>query len=198
MGETTGASTTQSAESGGEAEAETAEPPKFDLAVAPDFSPDDPSVIDCSDPPPPTASCSVGPPDGDIEWVRICIPPDPSGDCLAGERDEVVYAIAECLETTEWTAPGCRGGFGNLCDAVIEDAQCCYWQGFTGWGPCPGRPLLIDGRERVAALVRREDWCAPAQPCARADAALARAWLFDARNEHAAIASFARFAMQLL
>lgn len=195
LGDSTSTSTTQSADSDGEVEAETAEPPKFDLAAAPDIAREIP-MLDC-EAPPPTASCSIGPPDADIEWVRVCIPPDAGGQCSRADAAPVWLAVDECLDSMEWTGSGCGGGAAPDCATVIEDDLCCYWKGFTGW-QCPGRPFLVDGRERIAPLQRRDDWRAQPQAPAAHDTALAEAWLFDARNEHAAIASFSRFAMQLL
>jgi hypothetical protein len=59
--------------------------------------------------------------------------------------------------------------------------------------PC-GRPLVVGGAARVAELVPQH---APAgdDPLA---AALADAWIHDALAEHASIAAFARFSLELL
>jgi len=80
---------------------------------------------------------------------------------------------------------------------------CCY---LTPAPPNPacGRPFLVEGTARRAALTARADWFAGE---GRPDdlemdpitcGALARAWLDDARSEHASIASFARFTLELL
>jgi hypothetical protein len=72
---------------------------------------------------------------------------------------------------------------------------------------CPviGRPFLVAGAERLAALVERRDWytAAGAGPADVMEdpvlqAALARAWAEQARMEHASVAAFARFTLQLL
>jgi hypothetical protein len=61
---------------------------------------------------------------------------------------------------------------------------------------------VIAGQAIVAPLVRRDDWItkmALTTPLPRhAAEGLAAAWLEDAQMEHASIASFARFAMELL
>lgn len=67
-----------------------------------------------------------------------------------------------------------------------------------------GRPFLIAGAPRVAGLAERADWIAadalsaaePADP--KLGAALSRHWLLAARMEHASIAAFARFSLELL
>jgi hypothetical protein len=83
--------------------------------------------------------------------------------------------------------------------ALIE-GQCCY--GFCA-GSCCGRPLLVGGEARIAPAVERADWAATYDPqlaglSTAERSALADKWLNDARFEHASIASFARFCLDLL
>jgi hypothetical protein len=67
-----------------------------------------------------------------------------------------------------------------------------------------GRPFLVRGEERLAGVEARHDWCAAGiepdlddvTPSERA--ALAQGWTRIARMEHASIAAFARFTMQLM
>jgi hypothetical protein len=80
--------------------------------------------------------------------------------------------------------------------------ECCY---VVVNGGCCGRPLLIAGEVRLSDLAARGDWCEPGAPTrfemelrATPRAELARAWAADALMEHASIASFARFSLQLL
>ncbi|WP_437738173.1 ferritin-like domain-containing protein [Sorangium sp. So ce1335] len=85
----------------------------------------------------------------------------------------------------------------------LEDGQCCYDVNNPGVGAC-GRPFLVGGAPRLAGVEARADWALDAaadaplalDPATRA--ALAEAWLTDARLEHASIASFARFTLDLL
>ena len=79
----------------------------------------------------------------------------------------------------------------------------------TGVRPV-GRPFLIDGRERLAPSAVRSDWYpsngAPAfvRPLAVQEASsvsadtIALGWLEQALMEHASVAAFARFSLQLL
>jgi hypothetical protein len=95
----------------------------------------------------------------------------------------------------------------GCCNAPVggpefENGQCCY--AFCA-GACCGRPLMVEGAPRVAPIVRRSDWPSPAldrRLLCDLDAAsrrkVADEWLADARMEHASIASFARFTMDLL
>jgi hypothetical protein len=72
--------------------------------------------------------------------------------------------------------------------------------------PIPGRPFLVAGVPRSAAGVERSDWWSRADveseapralaPALRAE--IARGWMEQALMEHASVAAFARFALQLL
>jgi len=84
--------------------------------------------------------------------------------------------------------------------AGLEGDKCCYYYCV---GACCGRPLLIGGHARLADAVARIDWADhresdAAVPDAKTAAGLRDAWLADAAAEHASIASFARFSMDLL
>jgi hypothetical protein len=77
---------------------------------------------------------------------------------------------------------------------------CCY----LVFGGCPvGRPFMIDGEARLAALATGEGWAEPLAPdmsqlAPATRAALADFWGKEALFEHASIASFARFVLELL
>lgn len=82
--------------------------------------------------------------------------------------------------------------------ALVADA-CCY----TWFEPCPGGRPLRDGTVAVFADDElRDDWTrATASILDHDDAtrrALERYWLAEAAAEHASIASFSRFSLQLL
>jgi len=72
--------------------------------------------------------------------------------------------------------------------------------------PIPGRPFLVAGAQRSAPSVERADWYSPGAtqtlpaqgltPELRAE--LRRGWTEQALMEHASVAAFARFALQLL
>jgi len=91
-------------------------------------------------------------------------------------------------------------------DATVKNGQCCY---ATEWVPfCEGRPYLVNDTARTASGIRgRGDggWGAakargPEVTGIEADvrAALAAEWTRDALFEHASVASFGRFALELL
>jgi hypothetical protein len=60
---------------------------------------------------------------------------------------------------------------------------------------CEGRPFIVDGQPHTAALRHDGRWCDATPSLAHT---LAAAWARDGLYEHASIASFARFALELL
>jgi hypothetical protein len=116
----------------------------------------------------------------------------------------------------------------GCCNAAVAGptwtgSTCCY---VHCTGSCCGRPVLVDGEARVAAVLDRDDWLlGPAAPALGAPALsavpasgthliasayaygavdprtrerIAAAWARDAAMEHASVASFARFTLDLL
>src|SRR4029078_7749189 len=91
---------------------------------------------------------------------------------------------------------------------VEQGASCCYLVTEQGGG-CPstgtGRPFLVGAAIRTASVAREDrGWTIEAllpdtedlSPAARE--ALGRAWEADALLEHASIAAFSRFSLELL
>jgi len=76
-----------------------------------------------------------------------------------------------------------------------ENGQCCY--AFCE-GACCGRPFTVDGVVQMPELVERADWLERFDAAPSPSRSIADAWLRDARMEHASIASFARFTLELL
>jgi hypothetical protein len=106
-------------------------------------------------------------------------------------------ALTECPEFI--SDVGTCGGGKEL--TGLQDGECCY-QAVGGYGGC-GRPFLVGSEARQAPTRSRSDWLAPLvadreelDPTSRR--AIANAWLEDARLEHASVASFARFTLELL
>jgi hypothetical protein len=91
-------------------------------------------------------------------------------------------------------------GEGWLCVMGPNGARSCQQSGCGGIG----RPFLVAGAPRLPSIGTRSDWAScDAAPDVRAlDAArragLAAAWTEAARMEHASIAAFARFTLELL
>jgi len=84
---------------------------------------------------------------------------------------------------------------------IVEGGKCCYE--FCE-GACCGRPLVVDGIARMARAVPRSDWADGGRSTslpvldAQTRAALRDDWTRDALLEHASIASFAAFTLELL
>jgi len=112
-----------------------------------------------------------------------------------------------------WDKNGClpmgdvRDGCCNVAVSgpTLSGGKCCY---VHCTGGCCGRPFIVDGEARVARVIEREDWrtvtggpahriAVEALP-ADARARIGRAWSNDAAMEHASVAAFARFTLELL
>lgn len=132
------------------------------------------------------------------EWTQImvCMPPK-GGSCVRCDDDPECRALAESM------SEGCDPQFQNtLCGPELQGDACCSVVFVDDWG-CAGRPFLVDGTARTADAVRRDDWHAGPRP--RLDgidaaqcAAIAAHWEQTALAEHASVASFARFVLDLL
>lgn len=144
----------------------------------------------------------------------ICVCGDPVGrcvgstctsdaDCGAGLRCQSYDSSHGCgimrfaCQTPQDTCDGdadCQGGF---CDAGSGVFTCVM-------GGCViGRPFLVEGRERVAPVQARCDWSDDFELAVDGLALdvrqrAAAAWQHIGQMEHASVAAFARFALQLL
>jgi len=113
------------------------------------------------------------------------------------------------------TLVDCMGTNGTWTQQVLEGpyeeaGQCCYW---VVQGPCRvGRPFLVDGRPQAATAAARagteqardDGWSASGlaphlQDLGAAEReVLAAEWARDGLLEHASVAAFARFSLELL
>lgn len=96
----------------------------------------------------------------------------------------------ECASSTD-----CSNG--DACTMVGDHRAC------TPATCVIGRPFLVGGSERLAEPMERRDWCGDARGTAGDVPAelrplLARRWTEIALMEHASVAAFARFTLQLL
>jgi hypothetical protein len=109
------------------------------------------------------------------------------------------------IQQQEMGVQGC-GGEVVMSGPTIKNGQCCYQVQEIACGEV-GRPFLVDGRA-LAATARpdhRDGWSAPGALVPRTDdlsaevrERLAVAWGRDGLFEHASVASFGRFALELL
>ncbi|MFT3770983.1 MAG: ferritin-like domain-containing protein [Minicystis sp.] len=118
-----------------------------------------------------------------------------TADTCPSPADAAQRLQQQTLSFFEITEPG-----------TLKDGQCCYQAMATPF--CEGRPYLVDEVARTAPPVRGhgdEGWSAAEHGAPRTDdldaaqrATLAAAWTRDALFEHASVASFGRFALELL
>jgi hypothetical protein len=150
---------------------------------------------------------------------QIPITPTPSDAEISAK-----FSPDGCL-MRQFSCDGCC----NLAIADGEpqaDGSCCY---VFCTGACCGRPFMVEGQPRLAAVSGRSDWLSGSISALRDSASIsalrdsasisalrdsasisalrdsasiseriASEWLQDARMEHASIAAFARFTLELL
>jgi hypothetical protein len=114
------------------------------------------------------------------------------GECALGRRHDgcQVSVSFACRHAND----ECRTNddcMGEQCVPRVPEPWSC-----VGSGCVPGRALQIDRAPRTAAPQRRSDWTARASVAG--DDRLAARWANTAAFEHASVASFARFGLQLL
>ncbi|MEZ4450000.1 MAG: hypothetical protein R3B09_11020 [Nannocystaceae bacterium] len=176
-------------------------------------SPDHPTVDFCAC----DYACSG---DAECEPGQACVcgdgvPFDHAQCVAAGCRSDHECASGRCDLSVH--ANGCWVDVRLACrtaeDECRSDADCeapthCVFREGAGRWAClgmnciVGRPLLVDGVARTAPAVERRDWSAaldlPRGLAPELSAALADHWAEVAALEHASIASFARFTLDLL
>jgi hypothetical protein len=140
-----------------------------------------------------------------FEVVQIYVSP---GEACPDENSEEVREEAKSVGTCWSTSTGVEVAVNHIaCGPRISEPYCEYVAVYARKLDCEilgGRPFLVDGAQRSATAHRREDWAAdvavavrvPDDPALRR--MLARHWTTMALAEHASIAAFARFAIQLM
>jgi hypothetical protein len=127
------------------------------------------------------------------------MPPGPSGECVC---DEECQAYANQVWYDERCCDSCEYVFSNVLCAEWWDDQCCYIAEYVVDWCGKGRPFAVRDEIRTAAAERRDDWCVEVRGAVDLDPAqrrlLADAWLDVALAEHASVASFARFVLELM
>lgn len=147
--------------------------------------------------PPPVATCTEDPQVyGD---VVVCLPDD--GNCGFCGDACIAQGSATLDAAGEWACGGWE--FESVsCNEVIGD-QCCQTVHLYDIG-CAGRPFEVAGEHRVAESVARPDWSADLVPSRLAELGLAQRrllasyWRDVGLAEHASVASFARFSIDLM
>jgi hypothetical protein len=132
--------------------------------------------------------------------VYACLSASPS-PCPGSGAPEVLMELAALIEKTSSFCV-MNPVKSVPCGPDPQAPGCCY-EAVVGPSLCEGRPFTIAGSTRSAPGVLRAGFAAPMMPdVSRLDAAtrsaLARAWEREALYEHASIASFARFTLELL
>jgi hypothetical protein len=121
--------------------------------------------------------------------------------CLGDDHFMCTSMHDECTSDEDCRAPGQNGG---NCTSFGSDHRSCSIVPCSGQGGGTGRPFLVTDRARIADITRRGDWLnskvtpdlTGLSPLQRAE--LSAHWARLGQMEHASIAAFARFNLQLL
>ena len=150
-------------------------------------------------------TCDEPPPEGTLTYA--CFFKD-NGVCPAADSEATYSQLADQLEWDYCDEFCCDSQWisGPPCGPdPAAPSECCYWVPINYESSCMGRPFTVEGTARTAGLTGRDDW-ASASACggeaasldAKARAFLAQAYAGSALMEHASVASFARFILDLL
>jgi hypothetical protein len=124
-------------------------------------------------------------------------------DARVCEATAVYFACEGPADTCSAKGADCDAA---ACEACAYSPDECAWSCRHDDDLCSdcGRPFLVDGQARTSIAVARDDWASPCrEPSAGALDDIARAqvvahWQRCALAEHASIAAFARYALDLL
>lgn len=159
--------------------------------------------------------------DADCGEDELCLCGDPAGSCVPATCKTDADCDGECLGTEIQGCSELRREFACVSpeDMCLADADCeegtCDGRRCVPYHGC-GRPFLVEQVERLAEIELRGDWleASPGRAHASSVAAvggmtvedltdaerarLAEHWARAGLMEHASIAAFARFTLQLL
>lgn len=151
--------------------------------------------------------CACGGDHPDHPSRSQCIPSSCASDAACGDGSLCLLGSAE---------DGCSIGYAAACttpqDSCAVDADCmgdedCFPQDLGHWACesfcCCGRPLLVDGHPVTAPVEARDDWSSAALVGVDGLPAAVRRRIAEhytqvGQLEHASVASFARFTLELM
>jgi hypothetical protein len=143
-----------------------------------------------------TVSTNASSGTGQVTEVR-CVPPDANGTCPSGDAALPYINQFDCVDPDYmWTTSVVSGPWQD------EGGQCCYEVTMDFCGV--GRPLRLNGAPVLAKSQQGGRWGAnDVRPrvtglSPEARQSLAATWERDGALEHASVAAFARFSLELL
>lgn len=159
----------------------------------------------------PSCSCATAcATDDECGEGQLCLCGEGGGRCvIAGCRTNADCGEGLYCASIEGTCGGvffeCQAG-ADECGVNADCETICSYEGSVrrcDVASCEvaGRPLVVEGRTRLAEVTATGAWAAPIETAAVSPAlatVLAAHWLEVARMEHASVGSFAAFALGLL
>ncbi|HKO93857.1 MAG TPA: ferritin-like domain-containing protein [Polyangiaceae bacterium] len=158
------------------------------------------NVCDCGAGPVGSCVHSLCSSDADCEGDALCAKVESAPGCS--------QQVLACQTSRDTCATDADCGEEQNCSIDLYSSTPSEWS--CSGQPCSiGRPFLVDGSARLAPSVTRADWLASSTALDAASdlrqdldaelrSELAAGWLQQALMEHASVAAFARFSLQLL
>lgn len=133
--------------------------------------------------------------DGGTQIIHACINPDALGSCPDAAQAPTALTSSGALQ--------CNTFVSLVSGPALENGVCCYDVEVMPFPCYVGRTFFLDEGVVKASLRKGGRWRAGSAPITagmpeRTRRALAEAWARDGLFEHASVASFSRFTMQLL
>lgn len=144
----------------------------------------------------------------------ICVCGDPVGHCVqatcTSDADCATGFLCATYQEYPYCGPivfACQSPYDQcMGDGDCASGTCVYENGVRSCSNATcfiGRPFLVHGEERKASVTTRSDWLASSSPSLDGvdrdcRTRLGTYWTHIARLEHASIAAFARFSLELL
>ena len=146
----------------------------------------------------------------DQQTIIVCAPQSQVSCKHAMNMDaaDVEAHIAAALGSDDACPPSYpyADGDGNVCGPVVDsDEECCYRITVAFTFCVEGRPFTVDGMARLARVKESDGWCDEAFMPTGLDLLnekhlreIAFKWAEAGTHEHASVASFAKFIMELM
>jgi len=147
------------------------------------------------------AACDAAEPDGNPTTSvgetgadpALCeVDNHPDRRCVTVEGECPDCSVVDCTVLI-YEATLCQpSGIESECGPGVQDNTCCFIVDGDD-EVCDGRPFVVHGHKRTASVTQRTDWRREV-----GNATTREHWIERALDEHASVAAFARFVLELL
>jgi hypothetical protein len=138
----------------------------------------------------------------------VCAPREEGATSCGAPEEGAAWAQAHLSNAMEQTSTGCGTDLiavGSACGPTLGSLgrDCCYVIEVQVSQCVEGRPFVVEGMARTSSVAARDGWCEVgelrgAELSASDRAMVAEAWAQSGLHEHASVASFGKFMMELM